>query len=60
MILNQRNCSNSLLWGKELKFIIDGEIVDELYPKIEFPSELDFIQVFHPKHYDQAKSYYKS
>jgi hypothetical protein len=56
MILTPINCNNALLWGKDLKFILDGEVMDNL--NINIPKEIDFLKIFFPDNWAQAKQYY--
>lgn len=60
MILNSQNSTNPLFWGKDLKLVLDGKVV-EPYSGIQFedmPSEFDFFNVFCGKDPINAKEYY--
>lgn len=57
MILNASNCNNPLLWGKNIQFVIDGELVNNL--SLNIPTETDFLKLFFPNTWPEAKEYYK-
>ncbi len=60
MILTPYNSSNPSLWGKDLKFILEGHIVDDDIFKVNLPkgAEFDFITAFNSKDPEGAKRYY--
>lgn len=60
MILNRHNCSNPFLYGKELKYVIDGQIIDPILGiQLQIPDKFDFFNEWCSKDMQNAREYYK-
>ena len=59
MILTPFNSTNPYLWGREIKFVINGHVVDNLQQPTELmPNEFDFFNHYCSKDPINARQYY--
>jgi len=58
MLLNKENCTNPVLWGKDLMWVIDGKLVHPEGFIKDIPEQIDFLKEFHGNYWPIAKDYY--
>ncbi len=59
MILIPYNSTNPLFWGKDLRFVVNGQIVEPNQIKSDFPREFNFFNLWAGKDPINAKLYYE-
>jgi hypothetical protein len=56
MILTPFNSTNPYLWGREIKLVVDGRVLNE--PTFNIPNEFDFFKEWCEKDPINAQKYY--
>lgn len=60
MILTPFNSTNPHWWGRDLRFVLDGQVVDDNMFKVKLPkgAEFDFLKEFNLTDPEGARRYY--